>query len=75
MIMRGEQRFRADLIVQIFHDRPRETESIEGARAAANFVEDNQAVRRRVVQNVRGLTHFHHESGLSAGQVITRANA
>ena len=46
VIMRGEQRFCADLVVQMFDDAPGEAQAIEGAGAAADFVEYDQAARR-----------------------------
>ena len=54
---------------------PREAQAVERARAAADFVEDHQAARRGVVQNVRGLAHLHHERGLPARQIVAGADA
>jgi len=66
MIMRGEQRFCADLIVQMLNDAPRERKPVERARAAADFVQHDQAARGGVVQNIRRLGHLNHERGLPA---------
>ena len=43
VIMRGEQSFRADLIVQMLDDGPRERKAIECARAASDFIQHDEA--------------------------------
>src|SRR5207302_5367342 len=75
VIVRGEQRPGPGLVVQTFDDAPREAEAVEGARAAADLVEDDEAARRGVVQYVRRLAHLDHEGGLAARQVVARADA
>ena len=49
--------------------------AVVGAGAAADLVEDDQAARRRVVQDVRRLHHLDHERALARGQVVLRADA
>ena len=75
VIVRGEQRFRTDLIVQVFNDAPREAQAVECARATTDFVEDDEAARRGIVEDVGGLAHLDHERGLPARQIIARADA
>ena len=55
--------------------RPGQAQAVEGARAAANFIQDNQAARGGVVQDVRRLAHLHHEGGLPARQIVAGADA
>ncbi len=75
VIVRGEKRLRADLVMEMFYDRPRETEAIERARSTADFIQYDEAARRGVVENIGGLAHFHHEGALAARKIIARANA
>src|SRR5258706_15615419 len=75
MVMRGKQCFCPNPMMKKFDDRPCQAESIEGARAAANFIENYQALARGVVQNVRGLTHLNHESGLTTREIVAGADA
>ncbi len=73
--MRGEERPRPDAIVQMLDDAPRQAQAVERARAAANLIENNQAARRGVVQDVGRLAHLDHEGGLPAREVVARADA
>ena len=41
---------------------------------APNLVENQQTVRRCVPDDLGHLAHLHHESGLTGGQVIRRAD-
>src|SRR6266849_9719033 len=43
VIVRGEERAAADLIVQIFGNGPSQTHAVVGARAATDLIEDHQA--------------------------------
>ena len=73
--MRREKRSGADLVVQVLDDAPGEAQPIERAGAAANLVQDDQAARRSIVQDVRRLAHLDHESGLSTRQIVAGADA
>ena len=42
-------RFRADDIVEVFGDRPRDAQAVKGAGAPANFVENNEALAGGIV--------------------------
>ena len=70
--MRGEQRQRAHLVVQVFRHAPRDRKSVEGGRAAADLVENDERLRRGVMQNVRGLVHLDEECGLAACEIVRR---
>ncbi len=75
VIMRGEERAGAQRGVEIFRDRPRDAQAVEGARAAADFVEDDEAAVGRVVEDVRGLVHLDHEGALAAAEIVAGADA
>ena len=75
MVVRGEQGFGTELLMEMFHDRPRETEAIEGAGAAADFIEDHQALAGGVMENIGCLAHLDHESGLTAREIVAGADA
>ena len=62
-------------VVQSFHNRPRNREAVKGARSATDFVEEHQAVRSRIAQNVRGLNHLDHERRKAAAQAVACAHA
>ena len=55
--------------------RPGQRDAVVGAGAAADLVEDHQAARRRVVEDVRRLGHLHHERALAAAQLVAGADA
>jgi hypothetical protein len=40
-----------------------------------DFVQDHEAARGRVVEDVGGLGHLHHEGGLSCGEFVACADA
>src|SRR5712691_9041863 len=54
---------------------PGNAESLEGAGTLANFVQNDQATRRGMVQNVRGLRHLDQEGAASSSDVIDRSDA
>ena len=77
MVMRRKQgaRAHAALIRDIFDHRACNAHAVIGRSAAADLVQDQQAVSGRVLQNVRHLAHLHHEGGLPARQIVRRADA
>ena len=77
VIVRREDRLRPRALVrrEVLGDRPREAEAVERRRAAADFVEDHEAARRRRVQDRRRLLHLDHERRLAARDVVGRADA
>ena len=62
-------------IAQIFHRGPGDAEAVKGAGAAANLVQNHKRTPGSVAQDIGSFAHFHHESALSACQVIGRAHA
>lgn len=75
MIVGGEEGLRPHGIVEMLHDRPGQTEPIEGAGASPDFIQHDEAPRRGIVEDVRGLAHLHHEGRLPAGQIVARSDA
>ena len=72
MIMGGELGSCAagGVIQQKFRDRPGDGKSVECACSASDLIQNYDAFRGGVVQDVRGLDHFHHEGALSACDVV-----
>ena len=75
VVVRGEQRPAADAVVQVLRDGPGQRHAVVGAGAAADLVEDHQAARRGVVQDVGRLGHLHHERALRPAQLVAGADA
>ena len=74
-IVRREQRQAAVLLRELVRDRPREREAVEGRGAAADLVDQHQALRRRAVQDRRRLGHLDHERRAPAGEIVGGADA
>ena len=51
VVVRREERARADHVVQVLGDRPRDRQAVEGRRAATDLVEDDERAPRRVAQD------------------------
>ena len=77
VIVRREERFRAELfpVGAVFEHRARNGHPVERRRAAANFVQNEQGIRRCVFQNVGDLVHLDHERRLAGRQIVRRADA
>ena len=75
VVVRREQRPAADAVVQVLRDAPGQRHAVVGAGAPADLVEDDEAQRRGVVEDVRRLGHLHHERALRPAQVVARADA
>ena len=72
MIVRGKERLCADalFISGIFQNGAGNGHAVKCRRAASDLIEDEQAVRRRMLQDLRDLRHLHHERGLAGGQIV-----
>ena len=57
-----------------FDDRLRDGEAVEGARAAADLVEDHEAPRRGAVEDPRRLCHLDEEGAGAGGEVVAGAD-
>ena len=75
--MRGEQRLGAKLfrVGAEFEHRAGDAHAVEGRRAAADLVENEQGLGRCLMQDLAHLGHLDHEGRLAAGQVVARADA
>ncbi len=73
--MGGEEGAGADDEGEVFGYGPGETQAVQGAGAAADFVEDDEAFFGGVVEDVGGFDHFDHEGGLSAVDFVAGADA
>ena len=62
-------------VVQVLDDGPGDGNSVEGAGAAADFVEDDQGGGGGVVEDVGGFLHLDHEGGAAADEVVAGADA
>ena len=63
------------MVVQVLGDGPGQRDAVVGAGAAADLVEDDQAARRGVVEDVGRLGHLHHERALPPAQFVAGADA
>jgi hypothetical protein len=61
-------------VVQVLGDRPGDRESVEGAGAAPDLVEDHEALARGVREDLGGLAHLDHEGGLAAREPVRGAD-
>lgn len=71
MIVSGEKRLCTDIFDYIFDDGSRESDTIVGRGPTTEFIEDDEALRCRIVDYVRHLYHLGHECRLSLGDDIT----
>ena len=69
-IVSGEQGEGAHFTGQMPGTGPGQGQTVERARATADLVHQHQARRRRIVEDIGGLGHFHHEGGTPPGQVV-----
>ena len=74
-IMCGEQRITLIALDQVFCNRNRQRQPVEGGRSAADLVHQHQAVAAGVVQYVGSLRHLDHERRLAARQIVGSADA
>jgi len=77
MIVRGKERLCADalFISGIFQNGAGNGHAVKCRRTASDLIKDEQAVRRRVLQDLRDLRHLHHERGLAGGQIVRGSDA
>ncbi|MFM2178184.1 MAG: hypothetical protein RL015_2282 [Verrucomicrobiota bacterium] len=74
VVVGGEEAAGTDVIVQMLGDAPGDAEAVEGARAAADLIKDDEAALGGVVEDERGLVHLDHEGGLAARDVVASAD-
>src|SRR5207249_7458552 len=75
MIVRGEKRAGASVFLQMFDDGPSDRKTIECGGAAADFVEEDEARWRGVVEDAGDFGHFDEERGTAAREIVASADA
>ena len=75
VIVGGKESARASVRLQMFDDGPGDGEAVEGGGAAADFVEQHQALRRGEIQNRGDFAHFHQKGGAAAREIVGGADA
>ena len=75
VIVGGKEGARSGVLLEMFDDGPGDGEAVEGGGAAADFVEEDEAGGRGVMENGGDLAHFDEEGGAAAGQIIAGADA
>ena len=75
MKMRGENRPRPIGFMQMLNRRPGDRETIEGRRAATDFIENDERTRRRTIEDCRRLDHFDHEGRTPSREIVRSADA
>jgi hypothetical protein len=66
----GKECSALDVVVEVLEDSPSEGETIEGRSATTDLIHHNERTRSRVVEDIGGLDHFHHEGGSVILEVI-----
>ena len=61
--------------MQVLDAGPGDREAVEGRRAAADLVEDDQRTRGRLIEDRRRLDHLDHEGRTAAREIVRRADA
>ncbi len=75
VVVCGEQRVHASVLVDVFDDGPCYGYAVVGACASAEFVEKDERAWAHVVEYARGLVHFHHEGAFAEGNVVAGSDA
>src|SRR5260370_8600226 len=69
VIMRGEERARTRVLLQMLNDGPGDGKAVERGRAAADFVEKDQARGSGVIGDCPDLTHLNEKPGTPPGEI------
>ena len=75
VIVGGEEGAGASVFLEMFDDGPGDGEAVEGGGAAADFVEEDEAGGRGVMEDGGDFAHFDEESGAAAGEIVAGADA
>src|SRR5450756_3134128 len=73
--MRREKHTPDPLVVKMLGERPGERKSVERRGGAPYLVEDDETVRGRVSQDVRGLSHLHEKRRFAPHERVRCADA
>src|SRR5262249_24486457 len=75
VIVRRENRFAPESIVQMLAHRPGDRDAVVRRRAAADLVQQHETPLRRRMENRARLGHLYHERRLPANQVVACTHA
>ena len=65
VVVCGAQSARSHGAGDMLDDRPGDAEPIIGTGTPPNFIQDQQAARRRIVQDIGGFVHLYHEGAMA----------
>ena len=70
--MRGEEGFRTTvgIVVQVFDDRPGDGDTVIGAGAASELVEEDERTRSEGVEDAGGFLHFDHKGRFASRDIV-----
>src|SRR5437764_15168134 len=74
VVMRGEERARTRVFLQMFDDGPGDREPIKRGGAASDLVEYHKTRRSGVIQDRGDFAHLHEKSGSTASVIIARSD-
>src|SRR5580704_16199852 len=75
VIVGGEEGTGASVLLKMLDDGPGDGEAVEGGGAAADFIEEDEAGGRGVMEDGGDFAHFDEERGAAAGEVIAGTDA
>jgi len=73
--VRGEESTGAVCFLEMFDDGPGDRKAVECGGAAADFIEEHEARRRRVIENASDFGHFDEKCGTAACEIVAGADA
>ena len=75
VIVGGEERAGAGVFLEVLDDGPGDGEAVEGGGAAADFVEEDEARGRGVIEDAGDFAHLDEERGAAAGEIVAGTDA
>ena len=75
VVVGGEKRAGAGVFLKMLDDGPSDAETVEGGGATADFVEEDKACGRGVIEDAGDLRHFNEKRGTAAREIIAGADA
>ena len=63
------------LLMDILHNRPRDTDTVVGAGASSEFVEQDKTAFAEVVEDTCRLVHLHHKRTLAQRDIVAGTHA
>src|SRR6266496_2434906 len=75
MVVRCKYGLAPHLVVQMLANRPGNRDAIVSRCPTTNLIEQHKTFSGSRMEDCTRLRHFHHESGLSAHQIVARTNS